>query len=69
LAEKIRIIYRRCDNIGRGDDGRFIREPVDSGIVAGIKADQQVRILVFRQPCNKFSEPDRVDFRRSPAGF
>ncbi len=49
LTEKIRIVYRRCDNVGRGDDGRFVRESVDTGIVTGIKADQQVWILVFRQ--------------------
>jgi len=67
LTENVGIVYRRRDNVGCGDDGRFIREPVDTGIVAGVKPDQQVGVLIFRQPCDKFSEPDRVDFCRSPA--
>ena len=45
LAVLIGIVNRRRDEIGRDHDGDLARQPVDAGVIAGLVADQQVRII------------------------
>jgi len=35
LSEKLRVIYRRGDKIGRGDDGNIVRKTIHAAIIAG----------------------------------
>jgi hypothetical protein len=69
LAEGVRIVHRRRDEVCGRDQGDLIRQAIDARIIAGIKADEKIWILVFRQLSQKVPEPDRVEFCRSPAGL
>ena len=69
LAEGVGIVHRRHDEVCGGDQGDFIREAIDARIITGVKADEKIGILVFRQLSQKAPEPDRVEFGRSPAGL
>ena len=42
---------------------------IDPRIITGIKANEKIGILVLRERGQKLSEPDRVEFGRSPAGL
>ena len=64
-----RVVDRGRDEVGGGDDGGFIIELVDAGIIAGVKTNEQVGVLVLGQAFQEFTEPDRVDFCGSSAGL
>jgi hypothetical protein len=69
LAVGERVIDRGCDEVGGGDDGDFLAQLVDTGVIAGVKTNEQVGILVLGKAFQKFTEPDRVDFCGSSAGL
>jgi hypothetical protein len=69
LSENIGIVYRRRDKVGSHDDGQVIAQTIDPGIVVGFIAYQQVGIIGLGKPRQQRTEPDRVDFSGSSAGF
>jgi hypothetical protein len=69
LPVGIGVVNRRCNEIGGGDQGQFIGEFIDPGIIAGIVANQQIIIRSLGQAVEQCTEPDRVDFGRSAAGL
>ena len=69
LAELKGVVHRRRDVVGGHDQGDFVRQFVDPGIVTGFHAHQQAGIFVRWQRQQHFVEPDRVDFSCSAAGF
>jgi hypothetical protein len=60
---------RRRDHVERVDQRRMLVEPIDRRVVAGSKSDEQVRISVERQTCQKLFQSDRTDLGCSAAGF
>ena len=64
-----RVVDRGSDIVGSSDDGGFIAQLVDTGIIAGVKTNEQVGILVLGKAFQEFTEPDRVDFCGSSAGL
>ena len=69
LAVGERVVDRGRDVVGGGDDGNLLGQLVDTGIIAGIKTNEQVGILVLGKAFQEFTEPDRVDFCCSSAGL
>jgi len=63
------VVDGRCDIVGSGDDGGFIIKLVDTGIIAGIKTNEKVGVLVLWKAFQELTEPDRVDFCGSTAGL
>ena len=69
LPEQIGIVDRRRDEIRRHHQGDVIAESVDAGVIAGLVADEEIRILLLRQLRQQLGEPDRAHFGRSAAGL
>ncbi len=67
LAIGERVVDRGRDEVGGGDDGDLLAQLVDTGIIAGVKTNEQVGILVLGKAFQEFTEPDRVDFCGSTA--
>jgi hypothetical protein len=65
----IGVVDRRGDEIGGHHQGQFGADFIDSGIIAGVVADQQIVVFGLGEAVQQFSEPDRVDFCRSAAGL
>ena len=69
LAVGERVVDRGRDEVGGGDDGNLLVQLVDTGIIAGVKTNEQVGILVLGKAFQELTEPDRVDFCGSAAGL
>jgi len=63
------IVYRWRNKISRNDDSLLVVEPIYPGVIAGLKANQQVAIPVLGQRRKQFFQSDRTGFSRSPAGL
>ena len=64
------VVHRwRNKKISRNDDSLLVVEPIYPGVIAGLKADQQVAIPVGGQRRKQFFQSDRTGFSRSPAGL
>jgi hypothetical protein len=63
------VVDRGRDVVSSGDDGNLLGKLVDTGIVAGVKTNEQVGVLVLWKAFQEFTEPDRVDFCGSSAGL
>ena len=69
LAEGERIVDRRRYEIRGRNEGDLVGESVNTGIIAGLKAHEKVRVLYLRNLRQKFAEPDRVQLGCSPTGL
>ena len=68
LAEPVRIVNWRRDEIHGIDHGNFIRQPVDRGVIGGLKANKQVWISRWFEPLQSVRQDRRTDFGSSTAG-
>ena len=69
LAKDVGVVYRRGYEVSRHHDGQVIGEAINPGVVVGFVTHQQIGIIRLRQSRQQCTEPDRVDFCRSAAGF
>ena len=60
-----RVRHGRRDKIGGRDDRNFIRQFIDTCIIARVETNQEIGIVILGKRLQQFTEPDRVDFCRS----
>ena len=59
LAEHVWIVDDRWKEVDRLDDGQFVRQLVDAGIVVGFSPDKHMSVGVLRQMAQNLSDPLR----------
>ena len=65
LSKKIRIIHHRREKIYRLNQSQLIADPVYAGIIAAVKAYQQIGITEFGQGCENIGKDSRSYFGSS----
>ena len=69
LAEKIRIIRDRREEIHRLHQSEFIADLIDRGIIAFVKTNEQVRIVVHPDPFQQFRKHARAHLCAAPGAL
>jgi len=68
LAEQVRVLDVRREEVGALDDRQLRRQPVNARVRAVLRSDQQIVIAQRRQLSQQLLKVARTKLRRSTAG-